>query len=98
RRIQIEAQYVRRFGFEIRVVGSHVPFEPMGLETGAGPRRLHVVVVNLEDARQLPGTPMRTAIRRPLLRLREDTRLERRREHGRLLPLMARPQTVEAVG
>ena len=78
RRLQIEADHVGGFGFEVRIVGAHVAFEPVRLYAGAGPRILHMVVMNLQDARQLPGTPMRAAIRRPLVRLRENARLQRR--------------------
>jgi hypothetical protein len=96
--LQIEADHVGGFGFEVRIVGAHGPLEPMRLHTGAGPRRLHMIVMNAQDTRQFPRAPMRAAIRRRLLRLREDARLQRRGQHRRLLPLVPGSQSVQALG
>src|SRR5439155_18375695 len=93
--IQVEADHVRGLGFEVWIVRLHVAFESMRLHTGAGPRRLHMVVMDLQHTRQLPRAPMRAAVRRPLLRLGQNARFQRWSQHRRLLSLVGRSQAVE---
>jgi len=94
--IQVEPNHVSGLGLDVQVVGSHVPFEPVRLDAGTGRGGPYMVEVNLQVARQLPSAPMGTAIRWPL-RFRENARLQRWCQHGRLLSLMTRPQPVEPV-
>jgi hypothetical protein len=64
RRIHVQADHIRGFGFEVGIVGLHVAFKPMGLQPRALPRFGDEVVVNLQHATQLPRAPMRAAVRR----------------------------------
>ena len=55
RRIDVQADHVGGFRFEVGIVRLHVALEPVRLEAGALPRFRHEVVMNLEHAPQLAG-------------------------------------------
>ena len=97
RRIDVQADHVGGLRFEVGIVRLHVALEAMGLEAGALPGLRDEVVMNLQHASQLPGTPVRAAVGRRLLRLRQHPRFHRRRQHRRRLPAVARPQPLEPV-
>ena len=54
--------------------------------------------MNPEHAPQFAGTPVRTAVRRRLLRLRQDARFHGRRQDRRRLPAIPRPQALQPIG
>jgi hypothetical protein len=90
RRIEVEADHVGSLRFEVGIVRLHVAREAVGLEARAVPRFRDQVVMNLQHPSQLPGTPVRTAVGRRLLRLGQHPRFHRRRQDRRRLPAVAR--------
>ena len=95
RRIDIQANHVGGLRLEVGIVRLHVALEAVGLEARALPRLRDEVVMNLQHASQLPGTPVRTAVGRWLLGLGQHTRFHRRGQHRRRLPAVARAQPLE---
>ena len=79
RRIHIQANHVGGLRLEVRVVRLHVPFEAMRLQTGALPRFADEIVMNLQQATEFTGAPVRAAVRRRLPSLIENARLHARR-------------------
>jgi hypothetical protein len=77
RRFLIDGKYGRVLR-RIEIQTDHVPLKPMRLQARPLPRALDVVVMDLQDPRELPRTPMGTAVRRALLRLGENPCLQRR--------------------
>ena len=59
RRIDVQADDVGRFLFEVGIVRRPVALEPMRLQPRALPRFADEIVVNLQDPSQLARTPMR---------------------------------------
>jgi len=96
-RIDVETDHVSGLGFEIGIIRLHVPLESVGLEAGTLPGLCDEVVMNPQRASQLPRTPVRAAIRRRLLRPGQHAGFHLRRQHGRRLAAVARPQPVEPV-
>src|SRR6185295_6931402 len=62
-RIQVEADHVRGLGFEVWRARLHIAIEPMRLHTGAGSRRLHMVVMDLQH--HAPASACSNACCRP---------------------------------
>ena len=62
RRVQIESDNVRRFGFKVRVVADHVMAQAMRLQTITSPDTSHRHVGGSQFPRQAAGTPVRAAI------------------------------------
>jgi len=96
RRIDVQADDIRRLALEVGIVGLHVPLEAMRLQTGASPGIRDVVVIDLQQARQFPRAPMRAAIRRSLSRLLENPRFHLCRQHRGWLRMVTRLQAVQA--
>jgi hypothetical protein len=98
RRVEIQAENIRRFRLEGGIIGQHVPLELVGLQTGAAPHPRDQHMTDAEDRRQPPRAPVGTAIRRALPGLRQDARLHRRRPDGRGLAAILRPQPRDPFG
>jgi hypothetical protein len=62
RRVQIEADNVRRFGFKVGVVANHVMAQPMRLQTITSPDPGHRHVGGPQLPRQAAGAPVRAAV------------------------------------
>jgi hypothetical protein len=62
--LYVQPNNIGRLKLEIRVVGSHVAFDPMGLKPGALPHPRHHHVANAQVVGQFAAAPVRGAIRR----------------------------------
>src|SRR5260370_1400038 len=62
--LTIQANNISRLELELRVVGSHLAFDPMGLKPGALPHPRHHHVAEAQVPGQLAAAPVRGAIRR----------------------------------
>ena len=78
-RFDVKPNNIGRLELEIRVVGSHVPFDPMGLKPGALPHPRHHHVADAQVLGQLAAAPVRGAIRRRSAGPFQDPGLQRRR-------------------
>src|ERR1017187_5417315 len=61
-RVQIEAEEVGRFGFEIGIIAGHVTFESVGFQAGFLPNSMHGVFADAQRSSQLTATPVRGPI------------------------------------
>ena len=95
-RIDVEADHVRGFRFEVGIVRLHVAGEAMRLQAGASPRFPDEIVVNLQQATQLSRTPVRAAVGRRLPRLFQHSRFHPRGEHRRRLAAVLGREALEA--
>jgi len=96
--MDIQPSDVRRFGLEVGVVRLHVPLEAMRLQSSPLPRLRDEVVMNPQQATELPRTPVRAAVWRQLPRLLQHAGFHRRRQHRRQLPVVLRPRTLKTLG
>src|SRR5216683_2997608 len=95
--LNIQANNISRLELELRVVGSHLAFDPMGLKPGALPHPRHHHMANAQVPGQLAAAPVRGAIRRRSARPFQNPGLQRR---GSLLhrpPTMARVQSGQSL-
>ena len=98
RRGQVEVDNVGRLAFKVRIGRPHVAFQAMGLQPGSLPYPRHHRVLDAEHRRQLPGAPVRRAIRRRLLRAGQNPRFQTRRETARLGTPVSTLQTGDSIG
>ena len=61
-RLQIEAEDISRFGFELGIVASHVAFEAVRFQAGFLPNPMHGVFADAQRGSQLAATPVRRPI------------------------------------
>jgi hypothetical protein len=57
-RIDVEADHVGDFGLKVGVIRLHVALETMGLQAGPLLRFRDEIVMNLQQATELPRTPV----------------------------------------
>ena len=62
RRIQIQRDHVGRLGLEVRIVGDHVPLEPVRLEVVLAPDALHGHERQAQLGGELAAAPVRRAV------------------------------------
>ena len=58
-RLQIEAEDVGRFGFELGIIAGHVAFEAVWFQTGLLPNPMHGVFADAQRGGQFAATPVR---------------------------------------
>ena len=58
-RVQIEAEDVGRFGFELGIIAGHVAFEAVGFQASFLPNSMHGVFADAQHSSQLTTTPVR---------------------------------------
>jgi len=61
-RVQIEAEDVGRFAFELGIVAGHVAFEAVRLEAGFLPNPMHGVFADAQYGGQFAATPVRRPV------------------------------------
>src|SRR5216684_4705974 len=76
--LNIQANNISRLELELRVVGSHLAFDPMGLKPGALPHPRHHHMANAQVPGQLAATPVGGTVRRRSARPLQNLRLQRR--------------------
>ncbi len=96
RGVQVQPDHVGRLGLEVRIVGSHVTFQPVWLEPVLGPDARHHHVRNPQHFSELAGAPVRRAIARGLLRPSEHPCLDLRGILGWSAAAVARIEPREA--
>jgi hypothetical protein len=98
RRIDVQADHVGRFLFEVGIVRRHVALEPMRLQARALPRFADEIVVNLQQAPKLAGTPMGAAVRRRLPGLLQHASFHRRGQDCGRRPAISRAEPLQPAG
>ena len=98
RRMQIEGEDIGGLGLEVGIIGSHVPIEPMRLETVLAPHARDHHVRDRKPLPQLARAPVRRAVGGlaldgPL----EDASLQLRSQDTGYLPGVSREQTRQAL-
>ena len=98
RRMQIQTDDIGRLGFKIRIVGSHVAFEPMRSQSMLSP---HAGNHHVRDV-QLGPQFARAPVRRPITGLTlhaplQDARLQSRRQRGSSLPSMTTEEPCQSL-
>ena len=61
-RVQIEAEDVGRFGFEIGIIAGHVAFQTVGFQAGFLPNPMHGVFADAQHGGQFAATPVRRPV------------------------------------
>jgi hypothetical protein len=72
RRIQIEADDIGGFTFEVRIVAYHVAIQPMRFQSGLLPPPMHHVFAHPDGRSQLAAAPMSGPVLRLSARRRQN--------------------------
>jgi hypothetical protein len=97
RRVQIEAEDVGGFGFELGIVAGHVAFETVRLQAGFLPNTMHGVFADAQRGGQFAATPVRGPVARFSPRGRQDAGVQSRSQYTGLLAGMIGVQSFESV-
>ena len=97
RRVQIEADDVGGFGFELGIVAGHVAFEAMRLQARFLPNPMHGVFADAQRGGQLAATPVRGPVAGLSPRGGQDAGAQSRSQHTGLLAGMIGVQSLESV-
>jgi len=96
RRIQVQANDVRRLPLKVGIVAGHVTFESVWLQLGLRQYPLYRRMTHLQVCRKLPARPVSAAVWRLLLDPADYPRLHGRRCRPWATPLVPRFQTGDA--
>jgi hypothetical protein len=96
-RLQVKTDDVCGLLFETRIVGEHVPFDPVRFQSGPSPNSRYQHVAHTENLRELPSAPLGGSIRWLASRPLEDSSFRPRSENARLAPLMPGVKPGESV-
>jgi hypothetical protein len=96
RRIQVQPDDIRRFGFEIRIVAGHIPLQTMRLQTGFFPNAMHSILADAQFGSQFAAAPVCSTVLRLPAGGRENPRPQLRGKHRSRLAGMTGIQAVDA--
>jgi hypothetical protein len=97
-RIHVEADNIRRFGFELGIVRQNIVLDSVRLQTGTLPYSRHSHMIDSQLPTQFTGAPVCRTIHRFALRSRQNLCLQLRRILVRCATQMPRVQPRKAVG
>ena len=98
RRVKVQPDNVRGFGFEIRIVAGHVALQAVRLQAGLFPHPRHSVLADAQCCGKLATTPVSGTVLRLLAGSRENPGSQLRSQHGSRLSGMTRIQAVNPRG
>ena len=98
RRVKVQPDNVRGFGFEIRIVAGHVALQAVRLQAGLFPHPRHSVLADAQCCGKLATTPVSGTVLRLLAGSRENPGSQLRSQHGSRLSGMTRIQAVHPRG
>ena len=96
RRIQVQADDVGGFAFEVRIVAGHVALQAMRLQSSFFPDAMHGVFTDAQRCRQLAATPVCGSIAGFFARSGQNPGPQGRCQHAGLLAGMIGIQSVES--
>src|SRR5271169_5594688 len=96
-RIEIEAEDVGRFGFEIGIIAGHVAFEAVRFQTGLLPNPMHGVFADAQRGSQLAATPVRGPVAGFSPRVGQNSGAQSGSQYTGLLTGMIGVQSIESV-
>ena len=97
RRVQIEAEDVGGFAFELGIVAGHVAFETVRLQARFLPNAMHGVFADAQHGGQFAATPVRGPVAGFSPRGRQDAGAQSGSQHTGLLAGMIGVQSLESV-
>jgi hypothetical protein len=72
RRVPVQPDIVRRFGFEIRIVADHVALQTVWLQPSLSPHPMHSVLADAQRCGKLAATSVRGTVLRLFAASREN--------------------------
>ena len=96
-RVQIEAEDVGGFAFELGIVARHVAFEPVRLQAGFLPNPMHGIFADAQHGSQFAATPVRGPVAGFFPRSGQDAGAHSGSQHTGLLAGMIGVQSLKPI-